>query len=292
MNNADSFKYVALARVFMLDLKIMKVCHGRDDAKKVSRYVANTDAFGLEMWKYEESALRSWEDLFFKEMKAGRSMPLFSMPTGGHSDETLLFLEDLREAIFKERKVIWCPERRGPEESGRVNELYRLYKEVQDQAMVYLVHGEVDRHVKHMSLFWAVADTFYALRDEAIVRNVASAEQQLRGRWPHLFEQEVIKYGLCIGASHVPETKLTNSDKLHFEVCDLVDLGEERKKRPIAYLAIETLKAHRQNVNIENLVLANAVCMLYGATRRPVPDPTDLLKREKDELITMVKKTY
>ena len=102
-----------------------------------------------------------------------------------------------------------------------------LTEKVHRCAIVYLAQGRISKYFEGYRMFEQLNDSITEYRDREIGKNLEKAEEEIRGRYPHLSKRE-LSLVLTMGAEHAPEKYTTHT-------IQVIDLSGDAEYIPRVY---------------------------------------------------------
>ena len=193
----------------MLEVTILKGEHGtEEDAQKLLPYIKKCDVYAPEcafLTRGEaEIEEQVFEQLLSLNLNRNKLYELLeqSQTNVHHYYNYPKFGIKEREYLYQERKRLWHVERFLPEEAENGMATHNTGAVILIEAARKFLEGNIEEYLKKFRNHLLLLEQICEQRDIHIAQNLASAEENIRKRYPQLAEKESISLCVALGADH------------------------------------------------------------------------------------------
>ena len=189
----------------MLEVTILKVEHDTEEsAQKLLPYIKKCDVYAPE---------RAFLTIGDAEVIEQKFKGLLSLNLNKNKLYEILeqspyntvypeFSRKEWEYLYRERKCLWHVERFLPEEEEKGTERCNILYAIIEKVELELLDGNIEEYLKEFRNHLLLQEQICEQRDIHIAQNLASAEENIRKRYPQLAEKESISLCVALGADH------------------------------------------------------------------------------------------
>ncbi|MDP3733748.1 MAG: hypothetical protein Q8R37_00835 [Nanoarchaeota archaeon] len=192
----------------MLDVTILKVYHAKEsEAKKLRPYIEECHVFSQENALATKEKSQYIEDIWNSLLKAKNRTQAKKFAESTHQGQdydSIAYGVKLYDMLYQTKCSLWHLERFSPDESKLLSRILDSVNLKHREMLYNLEQGNIINFIENV---WVKNQRMYELidlRDQHMGANLATAEKEIRTKYPQL-KHEPLKYIIMIGALHCVE---------------------------------------------------------------------------------------
>jgi len=269
----------------MLEITILKVVHaGEEEAKKLLPYIKDCHVYALEAAGSTENnaqfAEKSWENTLKAGVSRSKIKEKYELAKDiGDVEIKKYGLKEL-DYLARQGRKLYFVERFTPEESTVVWQLRAEADTYWDNAQQQFLLQNFAGYYSNLRKNLCTELEIDLLRDQEIAKNMASAENRIRTRYPEFSAENPLMLAVRIGARHSPEKYLRTSPELKIIIPP--ELVKENDGSLIVTRKIYQLDTLEPS-EFERLAIAYGICNIFNFPEQEAE------KMDTEELKKMLK---